>query len=462
MRIDLRIEKNASHGEEEQEEEEGGQDLSLSPITDNTSTGGQANTAVLDKNCNHCGEKVPIDFMFCNHCGREQPATAALGTGAGDKKARDEREGDGQKDVSAQGHNQSSSGSDSDSDSSDAEGNVERLMKKFAPDLNRAWNSEDSSSEEEEQQGGQQEKQEEQQEEQEEQEEEEVDYGEYDVDHGEYIEESGVTPPLSVSDKRMCVLQRDLHIDDYAFKNLCVDLGLNAAEDFDFMWDKHSDKYRYLYEPDIAPFVNERGEKVEIHQIMAARNHLLRQDHESFQQTRELARAGVVKRRQFNLEWDAFCLYESDLILPFVNQAGQKITRSAIKAARKSRMQSPAAAAVPPKETETAAATAVVRNTYISARHLASEELLVLMKRRQVKEHKIMVFREELMEMRAKDLFIAAYVSAAKKEAEASEKDVKRGEKKSSSVRKPATTAAATTASTAAASIASSTASAAN
>ena len=134
--------------------------------------------------------------------------------------------------------------------------------------------------------------------------------------------------------------------------------------------------------------MNKRGEEVELYHILFKRNRLMLKTYDSFKWNQRLARGGEAKRRQFNLEWDAFRLYDSDLILLFMDQAGKKVTLSEIKAARQSRMQqSPDDAAVPTTE----AARSI---SYTSSRHLAWEELVVLMKRKQVKEHKLMVFRE--------------------------------------------------------------------
>jgi hypothetical protein len=361
-------EKNASRGEEE------GKDSSLSSITDNASGHEVA--------CSHCGKnQTAVVGSFCYHCGGKQPATAAdTGSSArgGNASCKEDSGGNG-------------SGGDSDSDSSDesdVEGDVEKRMKQFATraaglvgscsdedegddslggggchDTSKvSYDRKDNDSDDEEDQDdvdGDKDKQ----------------RDDEDEDEAGKCAHSGVNT-LSLTDKRVYLLQRDVNQADFAVKKLCVDLGLNKPEDFEFFCDENSDEYRYWYQQKITPFVNKQGDNVTTLEIISMRNEAAGKDYETFRNNQTSARLGVVKRQRFNRLWDLFRLYDSDLVLPFVDQAGRTVGRGEIKAWRVSRAEA--------KEEEEE-----------EARTPAEEAVRVLKMDKQVKEHKLFEYCRE-------------------------------------------------------------------
>ena len=205
---------------------------------------------------------------------------------------------------------------DSDSDGSDSDGyyerNIEKLMLQYAP---RRDNLDDES--------------------------ENADSGECDSDVGDKEEEhdnvevtAAAVVPLSATEARVLELQQEVYAADDAVKHMCVRIGLNIPEDFDFYWKETSDEYQYLYQQPITPFVNSHGESVDRTEIVSRRDNIMIKDEVNMKRNTDLARKGVQRWNRYMLEWDTFRLYHSDLALPFIDHGGILISTREIEAAR--------------------------------------------------------------------------------------------------------------------------------
>jgi hypothetical protein len=185
----------------------------------------------------------------------------------------------------------------------------------------------------------------------------------------------------------LCKLQNDFNQADQAVNNFLVDIGLNPPEDFVFEWDANSDAYRLLYQQPMTPFVNSQGEDVDIYKIMAKRCIRLK-DHEVYKLNQEKARVDVTRKKQFMLAWDTFRLNDSYLLLPFIDHTGHKVTMDEIEKARDLHEG--------------------VRksNTFYKNNPKA---LRVLKKKKQVIEHKLMMFKEEQKEIQVGKLFLSKF-----------------------------------------------------
>ena len=219
--------------------------------------------------------------------------------------------------------------SDSDSEGSDSdeyhERNIEKLMEKYAPcreNLDEASENDDD------------------------------DYGgddnggecdsdsdsDNDVDNEEEEQDkfdtTAAAAPLSTTEKRFIHLQQEVYEADDAVKHMCVRIGRNEPEDFDFYWEETSDEFRYLYQHPITPFVNSHGEQVDRDEMVSMRNNVMIKDEVNMKRNTALARMGIERRKQYMLDWDNFRLYDSDLTLPFIDHTGNKVTTSEIEATR--------------------------------------------------------------------------------------------------------------------------------
>ena len=231
---------------------------------------------------------------------------------------------------------------------------------------------------------------------------------------------------LSATEKELFLLQRDVNQAENAMQQCLINNGVNTPEDFIFDWDENSDEYRYFYQHPIAPFVNTLGENVNLYQIISKRNALMVKDYTAFQRKQGLARKDVIRKKQFTSDWDTFRLYDSDLILPFVDQTRNKhLTREEIYEARELRGKKEktvheentadvVVVAIADKKTDDNDHGVVLqeleallsplqskedRNRFTNICHSHDEafqqELLQLKNKKQVAEHKLMVFKEE-------------------------------------------------------------------
>ena len=184
--------------------------------------------------------------------------------------------------------------------------------------------------------------------------------------------------PLSSTETRLLELQQELYQADDAVKHMCVRIGLNEPEDFDFYWEETSDEYRYLYQRPITPFVNSHGEQVRRQEIVSMRNNVMIIDEVNMKRNTDLARKGIQRWKQFMLDWDNFRLYESDLALPFIDHAGHKVTIGDIETIRSLNQSVPPASDNIP----------IVKEFY------------QLKRRKQVLEHQLLTLEDDLARQR--------------------------------------------------------------
>jgi hypothetical protein len=215
---------------------------------------------------------------------------------------------------------------------------------------------------------------------------------ESDASSSEDSSDEVVVVPPGVADKKLFLLERALDRADHRVKQFSVDIGLNEPQDFDFYWTEDSDEYRYYYQSIMTPFVNSQGEDVNLYQIISKRNVVMINDYKNYKICLDLAQAGLKRRKQFNQDWDSYRLHDSELVLPFIDQAGNKVTSNEILAVRD--MYS--------KVTGSDAAVKDDKNEVPPALH-------ALRQKKQVAEHKLMVYRDHLVEMQAGNLVLAKY-----------------------------------------------------
>ena len=107
------------------------------------------------------------------------------------------------------------------------------------------------------------------------------------------------------------------------------------AEDFEYNWDENSDEYRYLYQDDVVPFIDKQGNQVTAAQIVMERLRKMKEDIDLYNWNRKLATESVTRRRRAAAAWDSYRMYDSDLILPFIDDSGQYFSESIISKIRK-------------------------------------------------------------------------------------------------------------------------------
>ena len=188
--------------------------------------------------------------------------------------------------------------------------------------------------------------------------------------------ELNTTVSLSVTEKRLLQLQQKVYEADDAVKHMCVRLGLNVPEDFDFYWEENADEYRFLYQQPITPFVNSHGEQVDRDEMVSMRKAVLIKDEVNMKRNTRLARLGVQRRAQYLFDWDTFRLYDSDLTLSFIDRAGNKVSTQKIEATRLSLYKGVSSVA--------------------SADSPLAKEFRLLKRTKQVLEHELLVLEEAL------------------------------------------------------------------
>jgi hypothetical protein len=106
-------------------------------------------------------------------------------------------------------------------------------------------------------------------------------------------------------------------------------------DSFDFAWEEESDEFKYFYKQNIVPFVDTSGCLVDEKQIIAKREELVHSiGKKLYDVNKERARKGIERRRQAALAWDAYRLYDSDMIFPFINISGKFVSEDSIKKLR--------------------------------------------------------------------------------------------------------------------------------
>ena len=106
---------------------------------------------------------------------------------------------------------------------------------------------------------------------------------------------------------------------------------------FEHSWEENSDEYKYLYMDDITPFVDKYGNNISTSDIVERRLKTMKCDIDLYQKNKGAAKAWAERRQRDAIEWDDYRLYESALILPFVNTFGQYYCENTIKKLRNQR-----------------------------------------------------------------------------------------------------------------------------
>lgn len=140
--------------------------------------------------------------------------------------------------------------------------------------------------------------------------------------------------PRGVTDKKKYLLEWEVLRADNALKVYSIENEINTEDDFVFYWDKNSDEFRYFYQHPITPFVNSQDEEVDVYQIITKRNAAMIDDYDGYKKNEQLALIGMKRRLLFSMEWDTYRLLESDLILPFIDHTGNRVTVDDILTAR--------------------------------------------------------------------------------------------------------------------------------
>jgi hypothetical protein len=120
-----------------------------------------------------------------------------------------------------------------------------------------------------------------------------------------------------------------------AIEKFSISVMGEDPDSFDFAWEEESDEFKYFYKQNIVPFVDTSGCLVDEKQIIAKREELVHSiGKKLYDVNKERARKGIERRRQAALAWDAYRLYDSDMIFPFINISGKFVSEDSIKKLR--------------------------------------------------------------------------------------------------------------------------------
>ena len=221
-------------------------------------------------------------------------------------------------------------------------------------------------------------------------------YSDSDDDSSDFVDydDSDIATPKKecANSQQLFALQEDLLQADYAVKNLSVMLGLNTLDEFTVDWDENSDDYRYFYQHPIIPFINSQGEEVSLYQIVSKRNSMMAKDYAHFKHLEGKARRSMQKKKEFKQKWDNFRLHDSDLMLPFLDSAGRLVTTDEILLARDCKDI--------PDDNE-------------GEKKENFKELIDLKKKKQLAEHKLLLFEGKHQENLMAHSILAKYRAAA-------------------------------------------------
>jgi hypothetical protein len=201
--------------------------------------------------------------------------------------------------------------------------------------------------------------------------------------------------------QKLKLLEAELLYADDVLKQFLLASGVKQPYDYKLFWAKDSDEYRYLYQPKITPFVNDQGESVNTFQILMKRGELKSKQCEEFKTNELFASIGIRRREKLSREWDHYRLFKSELMLPFVDESGTKVTVTKIFAAREASKS---------KET--------VETLDDDERHLShdqAEQLKDLRREKQMKEYSLMLLKEEMADEWAGQLVLNKFRSLKKR-----------------------------------------------
>ena len=125
----------------------------------------------------------------------------------------------------------------------------------------------------------------------------------------------------------------------------------------------------------MKPFVNKDGKYVNSHEIVTKRREFIMKDYESFKRNYEMILTGQARKKQYTGDWDLFRMYESNEVLPFIDQTGRTITANEIAACRRCHSK--------------------VRTGLDTLSSIERDMLFQLKKKKQKLEHELYVLRED-------------------------------------------------------------------
>jgi len=126
------------------------------------------------------------------------------------------------------------------------------------------------------------------------------------------------------------ILKENLECADKAVRDHMLTRGVKKAADFEFQWDKSSDVYRALYDPNIRPFVDKTGRKITVANIISRRSTAKNNNLEEYNHTCELAVQEVQRKKAQLLEWDKYRLHKSMIVFPFIDSRGRYMSEEKI------------------------------------------------------------------------------------------------------------------------------------
>ena len=124
-----------------------------------------------------------------------------------------------------------------------------------------------------------------------------------------------------------------------ALLHFLVNVKGDPPEKFEFGWDEDSDEYKYFYKEDIVPFIDNNGCEVSYSDIVERRLQFMKDDVALYNKNRALAKEGTANRERFAIEWDNYRLYDSDVVLPFIDFSGKRMSESMIHELRAERQK---------------------------------------------------------------------------------------------------------------------------
>ena len=235
----------------------------------------------------------------------------------------------------------------------------------------------------------------------------------------DYFEENFFSADHDVPDpgKHDPVLAQHKALYDQSEKDLIfflVNIKGENPENFEYGFDENSDEYRYLYKPKIAPFVDKWGFEVNMFQIMAKRDEMMQKDIILYDQKAQQAQQGMERRRQAGIVWDTYRLYDSEVVLPFIDSQGKFISPNCIRELRTVREQVEKYPDITgPKEQKRPVLHRSRATPAPQSPSSFSFSLSQLYKAKQLAEYNLMIYEREALQRhnteKAGDMFLTAY-----------------------------------------------------
>jgi hypothetical protein len=111
--------------------------------------------------------------------------------------------------------------------------------------------------------------------------------------------------------------------------------GIKTPADFEFQWDKNCDTYKRLYDPHIHSFVDETGRLVSVADIIARRNMEKEFNKNTNEETEFKVKQDIKRQAELAFEWDTYRLYNSVIVLPFIDRYGRYNSEKKILSCRR-------------------------------------------------------------------------------------------------------------------------------